>query len=132
MVNRGKATAALAWVLVFAYSWAPFDASFGVPRSLNSSSWQDLALHTLAFAALGVASRIGQGAIPRDLGLCLVIELGQIFMPARHPEVSDFVVNSGAIVIGHLVFAKLILPIASNRKALAGYRARSPLRLLLL
>jgi VanZ family protein len=91
-------------VLVFAYSWAPFEASLrpvNVLDPLDSAGWTGLGLHALAFAAVGLLSRVGKHTVILDLSLCVFVEVGQLFMDGRHAEFHDLAVNAAGVLSGH-------------------------------
>ena len=131
-IDPRKAAVYLAWTLAFAYSFAPFDfvvvpdriaenVTLGEP--LNLPYLVDLALHVLAFAAVGAADRLGgkkpgnRGFLPvlvRGLMFCLVIELGQIFVSSRHGEVADLAANGVGLLLGHLSVRAAAVRLRSN------------------
>src|SRR5687767_3271585 len=122
--TAGNVVVCLAWVLVMAYSLAPFDFSLTPARGATDPSDRglheliDLALHALAFAALGAIGRFAFSTVaPTRLatatvllgGLtgCLLIELTQLFVPGRHAQPIDFGVNTLALGGGHVAAARL-------------------------
>jgi hypothetical protein len=104
------ATILLAWTLVFAYSFAPFEftlspqpveepSGVAVPAGLAYAI--DLFRHLLAFVAVGAVHRF---ALPLIVGLlfCVGIEVGQVFLPGRHAELVDLGINAIGLMTGYL------------------------------
>jgi hypothetical protein len=97
---------------------------------------RSLVQHVLAFVLIGAADRFGAGQEPRaapDAGaglkpcatpdarpraidapllarafvFCCLLEIGQLFLPTRHAELMDLVVNASALLIGHVLASPL-------------------------
>jgi len=111
----------LAWTLVFAYSFAPFDFTLS-PRPVEEPSGLtapagladaiDLFRHLLAFVAVGAVHRIALrsknprrhiSVLPLIVGLlfCVAIEVGQLFLPGRHAELVDLGINAFGLMTGY-------------------------------
>ncbi len=124
---RTNASWYLVWLLAFAYSLAPFeimwsagglDVSFGLGFPRDGPELGALALHLLAFAAVGVVDRaatagneqppLPPAALARGLLFCAAIELLQAVVRSRHAEVLDLVLNSVGFFAGHHCFQSSI------------------------
>lgn len=123
------AARALAWIAAFAYSLSPFDFSSTAASAGSGITWAEpldatlllgLFVHALAFATVGFLHRLAdrvrrptgsltRGLVPGVLG-CAVIEIGQLFIPERHPEAIDLVVNCLGMAVGHMVAASRYIP----------------------
>jgi hypothetical protein len=119
----------LAWTIVVAYSFSPFEfaatrgpLSERLPLGLPASPGDllDLLLHGLLFAAVGVTDRWavrwsdpgGRTFTPvlvRGVLLCLSIEIGQSLVAARHAAVVDLMVNVLGYSLGHLSGRPLLM-----------------------
>jgi hypothetical protein len=141
-IDPRRAAVYLAWTLAFAYSFAPFNfvfeqgritRNFSLHKPLDLPHLVNLALHMLAFAAVGAADRFGSGkrnpgnrvflpVLARGLLFCLMIEVGQIFALSRHADVLDLTVNAVGLSLGHLSVVRLRL----DARARATLMLRSP------
>jgi hypothetical protein len=120
-IDPRKVAADLAWALAFAYSFAPFDftlapnritSAFALSKPLTLEYGGILTLHALAFAAVGAADRLGSAerdpggwifppVLARGFLFCMIVEVGQVFVPSRHPEVADLATNLVGLLLGH-------------------------------
>jgi hypothetical protein len=117
----------LGWTLVLAYSFAPFDFATDLDgfsiftRGWSGASWErivtEITLHSIVFGLVGATDRFAHHApdaldranrpvLAKGLVLCLLIEVGQLYMDSRHATVEDLVLNSVALSVGHLLASR--------------------------
>jgi VanZ family protein len=114
--RTGMAVAGAAVIALLLNQWAPFRFSadtqelgltpflaYALVRPSQAVSEALLKLQLgFAVAFVGwVGSRPTRvTSLARWVGLCAVVELGQIFLPARYPDVTDFLLLSAGVVAG--------------------------------
>ena len=110
-----RAITCLLWTLVIAYSLAPFDFQsdyrweqvWRFDAQAQRQKAVDLAVHAFAFgAAAAIQAIVGRRvrlsrAVVAGVLTCAAIEIGQAFLPSRHANVVDWVVNSSAFVVAY-------------------------------
>jgi hypothetical protein len=120
-----RAVSALAWVLVFAYSFAPFDLVLTLDRLVEDGEAPGVqwlvafVLHFLVFGLVGAIDRLAPPergrlhhvfapALTRGVLLCALIEVGQLFFASRHAELLDLVMNVFGLASGHLAASTIL------------------------
>lgn len=101
----GLFAALLFYLSLFPYNF-DFSRSILAPRfdwPRTDGDWMDTFLNLLAYMPLGFLTRRANGLVPALIvgaSLSALVELGQSFLPTRHPSIRDFVLNTAGTAIG--------------------------------